>query len=70
MILKYWTDSEFWKVIDKIKNISFQPASDTTEIRTIFYEKENEPNMFEMTLSPKNDAYILNDGGKTIERIN
>lgn len=79
MILKRWIDKENrWEFWDEIERISHQRGFvETTGIESInillvFRDEKKQP--FEIWMESKEEiksqVYILNDEGKTIERIN
>ena len=82
MILKRWIpDANKWEFIDKVQKFSHQlEINEATKEKTLFmfllFENEEEQKIVEQRYTeddkgmiPNHIVYLLNDEGKTIERI-
>ena len=54
-----------WKIIDNVRQIHYRTNEDKIIIDIFFNDKSRE----EETIETDNDVYILNDDGKTIDKI-
>lgn len=81
MILKYWnTEANRWKTIDNIDTIDYYGLEWYGAIekddgvkrkpQEVFYTKSIDEILYSVELFQGMIAFILNDEGKTIERIN
>ena len=81
MIFKRWIEAENrWELWDSIERISYQKVVNEEQntkklsIYLVFRDEKKEPFEIEEDLKSKeilvNQMYILNDEGKTVERIN
>lgn len=68
MILKLRTKKGTWKIIDGIKQIDYHHLENSKEIKiNIFYNDKNAT--VEEIVADYRMVYILNNEGKTIERV-